>query len=47
MTKDDRPAVFLIQKLIHEQMYRDSKRIDGEETNLFYKREERKSDAEC
>lgn len=42
MTKDSSSIVSMVQKLIHEEMYHGSKRIDGEVTHVLSKGEQSK-----
>lgn len=46
MTQDGRPAILVIQELVHEQMNRSPKRIDCKVPNILRKREQRKRSTE-
>ena len=46
MAQDGSTAVFVIQKIVHEQMHRGIERIDRKISDVFRKREQRKSNAE-
>ena len=46
MTQDGRTAVLLVQKLVHEHMYRRTERVQGEIPDIFGEGEQRERRAE-